>query len=236
MRFPALYCILTFLFKLPLSAVVFTDSNLPIIVIQTNKEIQDVSRVYGNMTIIYRGPGQRNSLQDISVEEAVNYSGMIDIEFRGSSSQATPKKGYGFSTLMPDGFTGDNVSLLGMPAEHDWVLNGMVFDPACMRDYLCYNLSRKLGEYASRTVYCEVVINGEYKGLYLLQEKIKADDDRVDITKINPEDLTADDITGGYIIKADKTTGDDPIAWTMYTWQSLPVNYIHHSQNTTKIE
>ncbi len=207
---------------------VFTDSNLPVIVIKTSSNIKDDFRVSGTMKVIYKGPGKRNALTDQADPEALVYDGNIDIEFRGSSSQSTPKKSYGFSTLQSDKVTGNNVSLLGMPPEHDWVLNGMVFDAACMRDYICYNLSRKLGEYASRTEYCEVVINGEYKGLYLLQEKIKADDNRVDINKIQPEDNQHPKITGGYIVKADKTTGGDPVAWTMYTWQSNPVNYILH--------
>ncbi len=114
-----------------------------------------------------------------------------------------------------------------MPSENDWILNGMIFDPALIRDYLSYNLSRQIGEYASRTVYCEVVINNLYKGLYVLQEKIKADDNRVDVVKIGENDIFSPEVTGGYITKADKTTGGDPVAWTMYSWVATPVTYIH---------
>ena len=32
--------------------------------------------------------------------------------------------------------------------------------------------------------YCELVLNDEYKGIYMLLEKLKADDSRIDI-KIN---------------------------------------------------
>jgi hypothetical protein len=119
------------------------------------------------------------------------------------------------------------VRLLGMPAEHDWILNGMVFDPALIRDYLCFNLSRQIGEYASRAVYCELIINGVYKGLYLLDEKIKADDNRVDVIKIDLNDVYLPELSGGYITKADKTSADDPAAWTMTTWTGAGVNYIH---------
>ncbi len=121
----------------------------------------------------------------------------------------------------------NNVSLLEMPPENDWILNGMAWDSAMIRDYLCFNLSRQLGEYASRAVYCEVVINGSYRGLYLLDEKIKADDNRVDIIKIEPADNTLPELSGGYITKADKTTGGDPVAWTMTSWYGGSVNYIH---------
>lgn len=201
----------------------FNDSNLPIVVINTDNgaAIVDNPRILATMKIIYRGPGERNYLSDQNNPQYLNYNGRIDIEIRGSSSQARPKKQYGFSTKKVDNLTNNNVSLLGMPDEHDWIFNGMVFDPALIRDYLCYNLARKIGEYASRTAYCEVVINGLYKGLYLLQEKIKADDNRVDVIQIEPTDNSMPQVTGGYITKADKTTGGDPVAWKMVT------DYIH---------
>lgn len=211
------------------AAQVFTDSNLPIVIVNTDNgvEIPDNPRVLGSMKIIYRGPGARNYVSDQNNPAYLNYNGRIDIELRGSSSQVTEKKQYGFSTKKPDNVLNNNVSLLGMPVDNDWILNGMVFDPALIRDYLCYNLSRQIGEYASRTAYCELIINGAYKGLYVLQEKIKADNNRVNIIKISNTDNYFPEISGGYITKADKTTGGDPIAWTMYSWHDYEVNYIH---------
>jgi len=211
------------------SAQTITDSNLPVFIINTDggASIVDNPRVLASLKIIYRGPGQRNYLTDQNNPLFLNYNGRIDIEIRGSSSQVTNKKNYGFTTRMADNVTNNNVSLLKMPEENDWILNGMVFDPALIRDYLCYNFSRQIGEYASRTEYCELIINGEYKGLYLLQEKIKADDNRVDITKISINDNQIPDITGGYITKADKTTGGDPVAWNMKSWSGDNVEFIH---------
>jgi hypothetical protein len=207
----------------------FTDSNLPVVIINTDGTVPivDDPRVLASMKIIYRGPGERNYLTDQNNAQYLNYDGRIDIEIRGSSSQVTLKKQYGFSTLKADNLTNNNVSLLGMPEENDWILNSMVFDPALMRDYLCYNLSRQIGEYASRTAYCELIINGNYQGLYLLQEKVKADDNRVNIVKIDVNDNSMPQISGGYIIKADKTTGDDPVAWKMTNPNGTSVDYIH---------
>ena len=62
------------------------------------------------------------------------------------------------------------------------------------------------------------MLNGSYRGLYLLEEKIKAGPNRVNINKIKPADNTYPEITGGYITKADKPTGGDPVAWTMSTY------------------
>ncbi len=221
-------CLIIFLCK-PASSQVFNDSNLPIVIINTDqgREIPDSPKVPGNMKIIYRGEGKRNLLTDQNNPSYLNYNGRMEIEIRGSSSQERPKKQYAFTTLEADNITEKNVSLLGMPKENDWILNGMIFDPALIRDYLSYNLSRQIGQYASRTVFCEVVINGAYKGLYVLQEKIKADDNRVNIVRISSFDINPPELTGGYITKADKTTGGDPIAWTMYSWTGATVSYIH---------
>lgn len=221
-------CLPVFLFRLAVSQG-FTDSNLPIVIINTDqaREIPDDPKIPGTMKIIYRGPDLRNYLTDQNNPSWLNYNGRIEIEIRGSSSQDRPKKQYGFTTLEADDVTNRNVSLLGMPKENDWILNGMIFDPALIRDYLSYNLSRQIGQYASRTAYCEVVINGAYKGLYVLQEKIKADDNRVNIVKIGTLDVSLPQVSGGYITKADKTTGGDPVAWTMFSWFGSTVAYIH---------
>jgi len=208
---------------------ILTDSNLPIVIITTDGgvSIPDEPKVKASMKIIYRGPGQRNYVTDKDNPAFLNYDGRIGIEIRGSSSQVSPKKNYGFTTRMVDDVTNNNVSLLGMPEENDWILGGMVFDTALVRNYLCHRLSERLGNYASRTVYCEVIINNTYMGLYMLQEKLKADDNRIDVKKIKSTDNTLPDLSGGYITKADKLTGGDTRAWIMYSFQNSVVDYIH---------
>ncbi|MFN2313076.1 MAG: CotH kinase family protein [Bacteroidales bacterium] len=206
-----------------------TDSNLPIVLISTDGgvTIPDDPKVKATMKLIDRGPGQRNYVSDQYNAAYLNYNGRIGIELRGSSSQESPKKNYGFTTRMADDVTNNNVSLLGMPEENDWILGGMVFDTALIRDYLCHNLYGRLGNYASRAVYCEVIINNDYKGLYMLQEKLKADDNRIDVIKIRTTDNTLPYLSGGYITKADKLTGGDTPAWIMYSFQNSIVDYIH---------
>ena len=228
MKLP-LQAILFLLLAAPLTGQVLTDSNLPIVIITTDggAAIVDDPKVKATMKIIDRGPGQRNYVADQSNPLYLNYSGRIGIELRGSSSQESPKKNYGLTTRMADDVNSNNVSLLGMPEENDWILGGMVFDTSFVRDYFSQHLSREMGNYASRATYCEVIINNNYKGLYMLQEKLKADDNRIDVLKIGVTDNTLPALSGGYISKADKTTGGDPIAWRMYSFQNSPVDYIH---------
>ena len=229
MRNICIYIILALVIINPVKGQTLTDSNLPVVIIATDGgvTIPDEPKVKATMKIIDRGPGQRNYVSDQYSTAYLNYNGRIGIEIRGSSSQVSPKKNYGFTTRMADDVTNNNVSLLGMPEENDWILGGMVFDTALIRDYLCHNLYGRLGNYASRAVYCEVIINNVYHGLYMLQEKLKADDERIDVTKIKTTDNVLPGLSGGYITKADKMTGGDIKAWTMYSWTGANVDYIH---------
>lgn len=185
-------------------------SNLPIVVINTNGQtIVDDPKIMADMGIIYNGPGMQNSSND----PFNNYNGKIGIEIRGSSSQSFPKKQYGIELQDADG-NGEEASLLDMPAEEDWVLFAPYNDKSLMRDALAYKLARVQGRYAPRTRYCEVILNDEYMGVYVLIEKIKRDKNRVDINKLDPDEITGNNLTGGYILKIDKENGNPGDGWT----------------------
>ena len=160
------------------------------------------------MGIIDNGFGNINSVNDAFND----YNGKISIEYRGSSSQSFPKKPYALETQDSIG-NNNNVSLLGMPVENDWILYAPYTDKSLMRNFLTFDLGRKMRNYSPRTVYCELVVNGDYKGIYILMEKIKRDNDRVDIAKLDSNDVAGDSLTGGYIIKVDKYTGTGGLDW-----------------------
>ncbi|HEX9252713.1 MAG TPA: CotH kinase family protein, partial [Ignavibacteriaceae bacterium] len=191
------------------SLIEFTSSNLPIVIINTNgQEIPDDYKITADMGVIYNGEGVRNSLTD----PYNNYNGKIGIEIRGSSSQQFPKKQYAVETR--DALGNDlDVSLLGFPQESDWILFAPYNDKSLMRDVLVYKIASSMGRYASRSKYCEVVLNGEYIGVYVLLEKVKRDANRVNIKKMDPTDISGDAVTGGYIIKIDKTDGENNDGW-----------------------
>jgi hypothetical protein len=190
------------------AAVELKSSNLPIIIIETHgKTIPDEPKVIVDMYVIDNGEGVRNNISD-----PYTYSGKIGIEIRGASSQSFPKKQYGVETVDSAG-EDMNVSLLGLPGESDWVFSAPYTDKSLMRNALMYKLSNSIGRYASRSRYFELVIDNDYKGIYVLFEKIKRDKNRVDIAKLNPEDTTGTEITGGYIIKIDKDEGNLNRGW-----------------------
>jgi spore coat protein CotH len=138
------------------------------------------------MGIIYNGPGNRNNITD----PFNNYNGTIGIEMRGNSTQNMfPKKPYLIETRDSLG-ENLNISLLGMPEDNDWILLASYIDRTLIRDPLAYHLSSLTGRWSSRCRFCEVVINGEYLGIYILTEKIKRDDNRLNIKKLDPDDTS----------------------------------------------
>jgi len=223
-------------FDVPQTAMAFESSNLPIVIINTenSQEIPNEPKISGRMTIIDNGVGARNFLSDQNNTNSQDFDGPIKIEVRGSSSSFLPKKQYALTTY-DELNEKENVSLLGLPSENDWVLNGLAFDPSLMRDFISYRLSRNIGQYASRGVYFEMILNGVYQGLYVLQEKLKADDNRIDINKIEPQDNSGKALTGGYITKSDKTEGDDFAAWEMPNYSGWSTAFIHEHPDLNTI-
>ncbi len=107
-----------------------------------------------------------------------------------------------------------NVSLLGMPEESDWVFMAPFNDKSLIRDAFTQELARRIMLWASKMRFVELVLDGEYQGIYIVAEKIKRDNNRVNISKLEPEDIAGDDLTGGYIVKLDKSSGGPSEGWT----------------------
>ena len=182
------------------------ESELPLFRITTTIQIENEPKVPAKLEILKKG---------ISVSEH-----FIGIEYRGSTSfRLSDKKSYGFETWDENG-QDINESLLGFPEEEDWILNGHVFrssdnrifDPTLMRHFVGYEIYRSMGNYASRCKFVELVIDDEYMGVYVFMEKLKRDKNRIDIKKLKPDENDAENITGGYILKIDKTAGSDVVS------------------------
>jgi hypothetical protein len=184
----------------------FFSGNLPLLIIDTQgNTIEYDEKVTARMGIIDNAGQPNNSNDPFNA-----YDGWIGIEFHGQSSLSFAKKSYGLETRDSLG-DNQNVSLLGLPVENDWILHGPYSDKSQMRNALAYTLAAELGRYAPGVRFCEVIINQEYRGIYILTEKIKLDNDRVDITRLQPQDITEPQVSGGYIFKKDKINEGDNI-------------------------
>ncbi len=201
-------------------------STLPIVVIHTlapaTISAGNSLTVFDNSVIVecFDNDGGTSSLT--KTPQLVTRAG---INFRGSSTQqgtSFPKGS--FAVELWDEFNEDQAeSFLGLPKESDWVLYAPnQFDIPLMHNPLMHQFARDMGHYSSRTRFVEVIFRngsgavtintngtvaamGDYHGVYVLEEKVKRDNNRVDIDKLEPEHTNSTTITGGYLVKIDRT-------------------------------
>jgi hypothetical protein len=179
---------------------VLTESQLPIVSINTGDKVLNAdTKITATMCIVVNSVGLLNHVTDT----CSGFNGYIGIKKRGESSLYFAKNNYGIETRDVTG-NNLNVSLLNMPAENDWVLNGPYSDKTLVRNALSFHLAKVAKNWNSRTRFCELILNGKYEGVYLLMEKIKIDSSRVNIADLLPTDVSGDELTGGYILRVDK--------------------------------
>lgn len=178
---------------------------VPVIFIETpdHDSIAD-ENITASMKIISNPEGGFNDISG----QPLDYDGNIRIKLRGSSSRFMEQQKYSFSTVDAKGNEYDT-ELIGLPSEHDWVLVNTVTDISLMRDALASDIWEKMGHWAPRTRTVEVVLNGKYNGVYLLQENIKISKNRLNINKLTSSDNSGLEVTGGYILAINKYTETD---------------------------
>lgn len=200
--------------------VVSFSSNLPVIVIDSlgyydislgEYYIPNTESIPANLTFFEPGADDRTFLVD-----DYTLGTRAGIRRRGETSlRDTDNKPNLAIESWADGADDDrNIKPLGMPAESDWILWGPHGrDLSGMRNAFFYELSNQTGNYAVRTRFVEVFLNvsgddvsmEDYAGLYFFMEKIKRDNDRVDVEALSSVDNTAPNVTGGYILRVDKS-------------------------------
>ena len=206
-----------------LTGQTLSTSTLPIVKIETQgQEVPDEPKITARLSIINKGAGQLNSIGD----PANVYEGVIGIERRGASSGYYPQASYAIETRLDNGEERP-VSLFDWPEESDFCLISNYNDRSMLRNILAYRTFQQMGHYAPRHQLVEVTLNGQYRGIYLLCERIKRDKGRVDIAKLGPEELEGDALTGGYIIKVDYFDASN-------SWQGAfpaagrPIHYVYY--------
>ena len=163
-------------------------THLPIIKIDTNgktipgEPILDASSGHtlqytmsetGEETILSKLSVIDNVGENNHTEDASSVSSDIRIRIRGNSSRHFEKKGYIIKMITSGGLNNPQ-SLIGMDAHHEWALHGPYLDKTLIRNYICYNLAGDIMGYSPNVRFCELILNGEYRGLYLLTETITA--------------------------------------------------------------
>ncbi len=200
-------------YTLASSAVSSVTSDLPIIVLENFSRGTpggSFADAWFSLYDVSSGTGRS------SLASTADFTSFIGQHVRGSSTAGDPKTNLRIE-LRDDAGADKAASLLGMPSEADWILYAPYsFDRAMLRNTLYYDLANQMGNYAARTRFVEVYANfnngvldsNDYMGVYVLMENIKRDSNRVDITE-----LSGLDITGGYILKLDRSDGSPDSSW-----------------------
>ena len=194
-------------------------THLPIVTINTGNQSIPGEQHEGIMIDadiqIYQNGDDVNHLTDTP-----KITSNIKLRYRGNSSVHFDKKGYQIKFVKEDG-TDRKVSVLGMPSDEEWVLHGPYLDKTLLRNYMWYNISHEIMGYAPNTRFCEVFVDGEYQGLYVMVESVSyAEGSRVPISKYNPRNPYT-----SYVVRLDRGTLNPSMvvdSFSNYTYHHYP--------------
>jgi hypothetical protein len=193
-------------------------------------KVEGTLKVFENHTTPLRLDGSLD-LEQIRANSQPSIDGRIDLKRRGDSSLSFPKKSYSLDFKK-------TVALLGMPAEKEWILHSCWADKTCLRNVIGYWQAFQIFPWAPRTEFVEVFINNEYRGLYVVVEKIKLGPSRLNLA--SPDENVIDGDTGTYILKQDvgeidydwKTTVKQP--WWLVSPKSVTSSQLDYVKLVTE--
>ncbi|MBE0701221.1 MAG: CotH kinase family protein [Acholeplasmataceae bacterium] len=162
------------------------------------------------------------------------------IRLRGHSTQMHDKKPYRIrfdNKQQPLG--------LGSSSARSWVLLAEYYDPSMLRNKLVFDLAKNLAniEYSSSTAYVEVMLNGEFQGVYVLAEQVQVNPARVNIDALGVDN--PDILDTGYLLELEAMNnrrleegveGVDWFAVTGYAETSFPIEWWHYEDYLTAEE
>jgi len=161
-----------------------TDSTYPVISINTeNNAAIDSKENWVKCSISTSYTDEEYQITDAEAK----------IKGRGNSTWGMPKKPYKFKFS-------SKTDMFGMGKAKNWVLLANYCDPSSLRNGLAFSIGKTMKEIKKETsdyIFVEVVLNGEYLGVYQLCEQIEVHSKRVNID----DDTTKEDT--GYILELD---------------------------------
>ena len=165
------------------------------------------------------GEGIWHHGDDASADE-----GTALFRYRGNSSRWFAKGSFRLKTVEEDPLTARRLGLLGMKSGEEWALHGPFLDKTLMRNYMCMNLSAEvMGTWVPDTRFCEVVLDGEYQGVYLLMETIDVDENRLDLREYTPGDPVL-----SYLVRIEPFTNPVKVLdnFTLYSYRMEPGRHL----------
>lgn len=189
-------------------------THLPLLLIDTDgKDIPGaIASDKLNSTVKYTKTeaGEKNLTCQISVidhestnnhpEDPPDIQSLAQIRIRGNSSRHFDKHSYALELFTEDG-SSNKQPVMGMDSHSKWVLHGPFLDKTLLRNYIWYNISGEIMDYAPNVRFCEVILNGEYQGIYVMTETITAGDEGARLNlKVNKKKNSF----SGYLLRLDR--------------------------------
>ncbi len=169
------------------------STHLPIIMIDMGGSEPEVFPVsYENGLQDYLSTSVNGTVEVIDNEEKYNLLSdqpslqvAANVSIRGNSSKLYNKSNYKLSFINADGTENKENGLLGMESHDEWALHGPYVDRTLIRNYMCMNVAGQIMPYTPDVRFCELFVNGEYRGVYLAMETVARGEGRVDIKPYN---------------------------------------------------
>ena len=137
------------------------------------------------------------------------------IHVHGNSSRYFDKLNYRIK-LVDSAGDSNNQSVMGMPAHSEWVLHGPYLDKTLLRNYMWYNIGGEIMDYAPNVRFCEMFLNGEYEGVYVMTETITAGKNGARLPlSVDKKNNTY----SGYLLRMDRTSEEDINNFTKYAYR-----------------
>ena len=206
------------------------STTLPVVYMNTKgQQVLKENVIWGNIALL-DGNGEEQS-----VFSTPNSIYRATIKYRGASSYSKfDKKQYRIKFYKNKKDSAKEVSLAGMGANSEWVLNGPYLDKTLIRNKLVYDLARELNGWAPDTRFVELFVDGEYQGVYLAVEPVTNGESRLRLAEFG---LLSGETA--YIVNRDRIdTGSEEIdTWGKtngYTYNALYIRYPSKNKITEK--
>ena len=182
---------------------VFLCTHLPIIVIDTfGQDVPGRPYAFGMAdapfalrSVFHTTPeGEAEAYAHISVidnDNAWNHDSdapvlesMATMRLRGNSSRFFDKPNYRIRLVDENG-NNNRLPLLGVAPGHEWALHGPFLDKTLMRNYMWMNIAADVinGPFVPDVRYFELILNGEFQGLYVLMETLRVEPNRINLNR-----------------------------------------------------
>lgn len=112
----------------------------------------------------------------VNTEGSETFADSTKVKGRGNSTWSAPKKPYAIKF-------DKKKTLLGLPEDKSWVLLANYYDTTLLRNDLAYFMGENMCsfEWTPHLQQVDLMLNGQYKGIYQLGEKVKIAKKRVNV-------------------------------------------------------